>query len=186
MLAAPTHEPGVAGADVADGVGVGVAVGVGVDVGVGVGAPFGLKTEYDNPWLGAAQSTMFDIKTYNVNPSIAWRVNDQVSLGFGVNWQRVEATYDRQVATTNSVYAASPLKLTLDDDSWGWNIGALWQVSDSTRIGAAYRSKMDYKLEGSASFTGLNATGNVVAGTPKVFPPLMQIVQGHCGDKLPA
>ena len=29
-------------------------------------------------------------------------------------------------------------------------------------------------------------TGNIVAGTPKVFPPLMQIVQGHCGDKLPA
>ena len=27
-------------------------------------------------------------------------------------------------------------------------------------------------------------TGNIVAGTPKVFPPLMQIVQGHCGDKL--
>lgn len=29
-------------------------------------------------------------------------------------------------------------------------------------------------------------TGNVVAGTPKVFPPLLQIIQGHCGDKLPA
>ncbi len=29
-------------------------------------------------------------------------------------------------------------------------------------------------------------TGNVVAGTPKVVPPLLQIIQGHCGDKLPA
>ena len=29
-------------------------------------------------------------------------------------------------------------------------------------------------------------TGNIIAGTPKVFPPLMQVVQGHCGDKLRA
>ena len=47
------------------------AVSKDVYLGLGFGAPFGLKTEYDNPWLGAAQSTMFDIKTYNVNPSIA-------------------------------------------------------------------------------------------------------------------
>jgi len=53
-------------------------------VGLGVGAPFGLKTEYDNPWVGAAQSTLFDIKTYNINPSVAYRVNDQVSIGAGL------------------------------------------------------------------------------------------------------
>ena len=32
-------------------------------VGVGIGAPFGLKTEYDNPWIGGAQSIKFDVKT---------------------------------------------------------------------------------------------------------------------------
>ena len=52
-------------------------------VGVGFGAPFGLKTDYDNPWLGGAQAIKFDIKTYNINPSIAYRVNNMVSLGFG-------------------------------------------------------------------------------------------------------
>jgi len=26
----------------------------------------------------------------------------------------------------------------------------------------------------------------VVAGTPKVFPQLLQLIQGHCGDTLPA
>ena len=65
-------------------------------VGIGVGAPFGLKTEYDNPWLGAAQSTSFTIKTININPSIAYRVNDRVSLGFGLNWQHLDAEYKRQ------------------------------------------------------------------------------------------
>ena len=133
-------------------------------VGVGVGAPFGLKTEYDNPWVGAAQSTMFDITTYNVNPSIAYRVSDQVSLGFGVNWQHVEATYDRQLGVTTlgsgaraipgSVAVRSPLRLTLDDDSWGWNAGALFTLSPATRIGVSYRSTIEYKTTGNIAVTG--------------------------------
>jgi myo-inositol-1(or 4)-monophosphatase len=32
--------------------------------------------------------------------------------------------------------------------------------------------------------SGYLASGNVVAGTPKVFPQLLQLIQGHCGDKL--
>lgn len=123
-------------------------------VGIGVGAPFGLNTEYDKPWVGAAQSTMFDVKTYNVNPSIAYRVNDKVSLGFGVNWQRVEATYERQVAVTSATAAAAPLKLTLDDDAWGWNIGALFTLSPSTKVGVSYRSAMQYHTSGKIKVSG--------------------------------
>ncbi len=29
-------------------------------------------------------------------------------------------------------------------------------------------------------------TGNIVAGTPKVFAPLLQLIAGHCGSRLPA
>lgn len=134
-------------------------------VGVGVGAPFGLKTEYDSPWLGAAQSTMFDVKTYNVNPSIAYRVNDKVSLGFGVNWQRVEAIYERQVATISPTHAASPLKLTLDDDAWGWNVGALFTLSPSTKVGVSYRSAMQYHTTGKIKVTGASAALNAGASS---------------------
>ncbi len=116
-------------------------------VGVGVGAPFGLKTEYDNPWIGAAQATMFEVKTYNINPSIAYRVSDKVSLGAGLNWQRVEATYKRQAAVVGAG-PATPIKLTLDDDSWGWNVGALFSVSPSTKVGVSYRSAIQYHTEG--------------------------------------
>ena len=65
-----------------------------VYVGLGLGAPFGLKTEYDDRWIGAAQSQMFEVKNINLNPSVAWRMNDKVSLGFGLNRQKVEAQYN--------------------------------------------------------------------------------------------
>src|SRR5574343_39502 len=70
-------------------------------VGLGIGAPFGLKTGYNNPWQGAAQSISFDIKTVNINPSIAWRANEWVSLGFGLNWQKIDAEYTRAAATVS-------------------------------------------------------------------------------------
>lgn len=63
--------------------------------GVGFGATFGLVTEYDDDWVGRAQALKFDLKTINVNPSVAYRINDKVSIGAGVSWQRLEATYTR-------------------------------------------------------------------------------------------
>ena len=118
-----------------------------VYIGVGFGAPFGLKTEYDKPWIGAAQSTMFEVKTYNVNPSLAYRVNDQLSLGAGVNWQRVEADYERQ-ATVTPAGALTPVKLELDDNAWGWNVGALFTLSPASKVGLSYRSAIQYHTRG--------------------------------------
>jgi long-chain fatty acid transport protein len=42
-----------------------------------------------------------------------------------------------------------------DDQGWGYNLGMLWQASRDTRIGLAYRSEIDYTLEGTAAFSGL-------------------------------
>lgn len=125
-------------------------------VGVGLGAPFGLVTEYNRDWIGSAHSIKFDIKTININPSIAWRVNEKVSLGFGLNWQRMEAEYVRRAGTIASPLPLASTFATLDadDDSWGWNVGALFTVSDATRLGVSYRSKIKHELKGSLDFAG--------------------------------
>jgi len=122
-------------------------------VGVGMGAPFGMKTEYANSWVGAAQATMFDVKTYNINPSIAYRVNDKVSVGAGLSWQRLTADYTRQAAVTAGG-AISPLALDLTDDSWGWNVGALFTLTPETKLGVSYRSSVSYDLTGNINVTG--------------------------------
>lgn len=136
------------------------ALGRDLSVGVGVGAPYGLKSEYTSPWLGAAQSTRFDVKTYNLNPSIAYRVNDTVSLGAGVNWQRMMAEYVRQVAVNTPTNVASPLKLTLDGNAWGWNVGALFNLSPSAKLGLSYRSTISYDVSGNIAVTGPSAPTN--------------------------
>ena len=158
-------------------------------IGLGLGAPFGLKTEYDDDWVGAAHSISFDIKTINLNPSIAWRANEWLSLGFGVSWQRVEAEYVRKVATgvvgvpAFNVFPNSKAKLTLDDDSWGWNAGALFKLAPQTKLGISYRSTIKYDTEGKIETSGpsaaLNAAGSVDAKAEIKMPDTFIISLAH-------
>ncbi|MGB0128013.1 MAG: outer membrane protein transport protein [Rhodocyclaceae bacterium] len=143
-------------------------------VGLGIGAPFGLVTEYENPWVGAAHSRKFEIKTININPSIAYRVNDKVSLGVGLNWQKLEAEYIRTVGIASAGLRGSTATMELDDSAWGWNIGALFNVSPTTKVGVSYRSAIEYKATGNVKVTGpspaLNAAGTSDVKADIEFP----------------
>ena len=151
-------------------------------LGLGIGAPFGLKTEYNTPWTGSAQSTSFEIKTMNINPSIAWRATEWMSIGAGINWQKIDATYKRAAGTDGlpiinpatgrpvGIYPAGLLpstavKLEMDDDAWGWNIGALFKPAAQTKIGISYRSEIKYTTTGNVSVSGPSALVNAAGSS---------------------
>lgn len=126
-------------------------VGESLHVGLGINVPFGLTTEYDENWAGRFQGIKSELATININPSVSYKVTDAVSIGGGVNYQRLDAEL------TNAVVLPGPAegrtKLEADGDGWGWNIGAIFQVTPMTRIGIAYRSEIDYELEGDVTTT---------------------------------
>jgi long-chain fatty acid transport protein len=123
-----------------------------VHLGIGMNAPFGLATEYDNGWAGRTQALKSELKTININPSIAWKASDVLSLGAGLSIQYAEATL------TNIAGGAGPVAVKGDDYGWGFNLGALWQVTPATRLGLAYRSEVDYTLEGNVVFSNFPAS----------------------------
>jgi long-chain fatty acid transport protein len=132
-------------------------------LGISLGAPFGLMTKYSDPWLGAAQSTSFDVKTYNINPSIAYRINETVSIGGGVSWQRLEAVYKRRAGDStllSGVLDATPVRLGLKDEAWGWNVGALFSLSPASKLGISYRSRIKYDATGKVEASGPSSTVN--------------------------
>ena len=146
--------------------------------GLGVNSPFGLIDEYDDSWIGRFQGVKSDVKTYNVNPAVSWRVNDQLALGVGVSWQKIDATFTGQVNYSGAIAQAAgtaaqqgliPASLvpqiigatpglqsfsTIDgsDSAWGWNVGLLWNVDAATRVGLSYRSDIKYTVTGNANF----------------------------------
>lgn len=112
-------------------------------VGLGISSPFGLRTKYeDESWIGRYHSLEANIRTVNVNPSLAYKVNDKVSLGLGIDYQRIDAKL------TNVVGLTTPSELKGDDSAWGWNAGALFTLSEAMRVGVSYRSAMDFKVDG--------------------------------------
>jgi long-chain fatty acid transport protein len=130
-----------------------------IHLGVGLNAPFGLKTEYDATWKGRTHAVKSEVKTINLNPSIAWKASESLSLGAGVSFQYAEATL------TNSAGGAGLATVTGDDYGWGYNLGALWQASEGTRIGLAYRSEVKQTLNGDVGFsTATSLNGPVNAG----------------------
>jgi long-chain fatty acid transport protein len=54
--------------------------------------------------------------------------------------------------------------LKIDDDAWGWNVGALFTLSPSTKVGVSYRSAIQYHTDGDVTLRGDgSATGNGTA-----------------------
>lgn len=162
--------------------------------GLGINAPFGLKTEHASNWRGRFHAVTSDVKTLNINPTLAFKVNDKVSLGAGVSWQRLDARLTSVAnaggaVCSNSTFLGSGggaacaggslntyesfAELKGDDAAWGYNLGALFQLSDATRLGLSYRSAIEYTVTGRATFRnpavttagGLNGLANaVIAG----------------------
>lgn len=135
-----------------------MAINPNLSFGLALNVPFGLTTEYDAGWRGQFTALKSEIKTVNINPSIAYKLNNTVSIGGGLSVQKIEAEL------TNSAGPAGIATLSADDVGYGFNLGILIQASPSTRIGAHYRSKIDYDLEGTVAFSVATAgNGNISA-----------------------
>jgi len=127
--------------------------------GIGVNSPFGLKTDYAAGWVGRYQALDTDLKTININPSIAYKVSDTISLGLGLSAQQAQVTLTKAIDFGLLLGAPQSMdgsqELSASDWGVGFNLGALFQISPDMRIGVAYRSRIDYTLSGTSSFSGV-------------------------------
>ena len=61
-------------------------------LGLSVNSPFGLSVNFPISWAGAQYAAGSSyLKTYNATPSIAYRINDLISIGVGVQIQYAKA-----------------------------------------------------------------------------------------------
>ena len=132
--------------------------------GIGITAPYGLVTEYDSGWVGRYYGLKSELATLNINPSVAYKINDQWSLGVGVSFERAEAELTQAIdwgtallsqglaPPTASQNLDGTAKIEGDDWGIGANVGLIFEPRSGTRLGLHYRSKIDHTLEGDATF----------------------------------
>ncbi len=135
-------------------------------LGVGITSPFGLKTDYDANFIGRFQAQNTDLKTDDINPSIAWKINDTVTLGAGVSYQHAQVTLDRPAITAfvpPATVFTGATQLDASDSNWGWNVGAMFNFGPDSRIGLSYRSSISYDLGGTATISGVPIAGTITS-----------------------
>ena len=120
--------------------------------GLGINAPFGLSTDYGNDWQGRYHAINSDLLTVNLNPAFAYAVNDQLSIGVGVNVQYAHmrltqavnfgticlAKVDPQVCAGQGVTPQAAdgfTKVKADDWSVGYNVGLLFDLLPQLKQG---------------------------------------------------
>ena len=109
--------------------------------GLGLTVPYGMGTEYGEDWEGRERGTESMILTFDINPNLAWKVNDKLSVGGGISLQYAKAELGMGMG---------PMQANVKGDSWawGWNVGLMFQPVETVRLGLAYRSHIAHNAEG--------------------------------------
>ena len=146
--------------------------------GMGVFSLYGLKTNYSNTFANSAISNLSWLETINFNPSIAYRINKQLSVGAGFN-----ALYVKKGRITGNMTPFTPNNFSFKGNDWGfgYNVGILYEFNNDTRFGLHYRSKVDLTISGtySGAFSGGLPTG---AKIPIELPATLEFSALHKFD----
>jgi len=153
----------------------------GLWIGIGVTAPFGLANKYKSDYFGRFDSLKTDLLTTDIQPTIAYKINDRVSIGGGLNIQRAQATL------TNAVFlgGGQPGVSKLEGDDWGfgYTLGTQIEITPATTLGLNYRSSISYDLEGKITITDAPAAGSLTTIKPAsaslVTPDIASIGLSH-------
>lgn len=159
--------------------------------GIGVFAPYGLGTKWPLNFIGRFDAYNTQLRSIYVQPTVAYQVNDWLSLGFGVAYihstvelhQRVDLSL--QPLPTNPFLPAgttfsaigipnftdfADAALNASGNGIAFNGGILVKVSDRLTLGGHFITRKTITYKGDATFTPV-ATGLVFApGTTPLNP----------------
>lgn len=132
--------------------------------GIAALSSYGLSTDWASDTFSRHVSEETDLEIYNVNPAVAYSVNDSISIAAGINYANSHIS-KHKVLTSIFSDNSGDFHLKGSDEGWGYNIGLLIRSSDRERIGFSYRSAIDLKYKGTVTLANLNPTYAGVFGS---------------------
>jgi long-chain fatty acid transport protein len=127
--------------------------------GVGLNSPFGLVSEWkDEPVVFFSRRA--ELRTYLLNPNIAFKLSEQWSLAFGVDYLSAEIrefSHDEFITTAVAPAGGPPPTLTTDlsgeGDAWGYNFAVQFKMRYFS-LGGQYRSGFRPRIQGDITIGG--------------------------------
>ncbi len=131
--------------------------------GVSLTAPGGLAKRWDD-FYAKTTAEKFALKILELSPSLAYKVNDQLSFAFGPRMTyisgEVKSDGSPRIHPGEPASPTNPrihLKRDLEGDSidFGYNLAVTLKPSSALTLAATYRSKVDLTVEGDAELLGV-------------------------------
>lgn len=132
-------------------------------LGFALGTNYGMETELGNDFAASHFGNQASVITKEANLNIAYQVTTEFSIGGGVRYVMGEGHFGATAPSNNvvgmhpttgapiSVAKGTTLKyMEGDDTSWGWQVGTAWQINETNRIGASYKSEVMMDFDGHA------------------------------------
>ena len=108
----------------------------------------GAGLEYNDDWVGRFQATEVELLLLALAPTASYRINDQLSIGAAL--QYYYGSLDLKLALPSIAPGGPDRGAALDgsDDSFSFTLGAIYELSDSTRLGINYQGEIEADFDG--------------------------------------
>jgi long-chain fatty acid transport protein len=127
--------------------------------GLGVFSRFGLGTEFHETWPGRYNNYNAVIQTLTVNPNVAFKVSDKLSLAAGASWMWFDLTLEQKidfgamVGNPNALDVDQSLTGEGDSSGYGFDLALHYKACDWMSLGISYMSQVRQKIKGDADFS---------------------------------
>lgn len=148
-----------------------------IALGLGVNSPFGLGTDWGKTWPGRYIATTCKLTTFNMNPNVAVKLTDSLSVSLGADVMSVKASLEKNLFLAALLPGANDgaSKFLGDGEGYGYNVGLAYSPARDWSLGATYRSEIRVDLDGDAEYS------NIPVPLAGFFPN----TGGHATIKLP-
>lgn len=131
--------------------------------GIGIFSRFGLGNSYPTNWPGRENLKYVSLKTVSLNPNLAFKINDNLSLAVGLEFMYATMLMKKDADLGGMVNPAlagrfghDQQMLTGSSIAPGFNLAAHYKFNDEWAAGLTYRSRVKQAVRGHLEFENKN------------------------------
>jgi len=133
--------------------------------GLGINVPEGLATKWKSDGPLRYIATESELVTYNINPSAGYKINDNLSVGAGIDYYLLSNVETKQKLPGDT--PADPdaeMKLDGNGSHLGYDVGVAYNINKQHLFGISYRHGAAVNAKGNLKFTNLTGSAAAAVG----------------------